>query len=128
MIVAKTFSTPRDLAKFLRGEEISSGTLTGAITGAAALLDTAATVVADGVAVGDVVYISGSSDEHTVASGITEGDGSAGGVTLSSTTTAEDGAAYRICRGKIGSSDIIDVSYENNSANWVLIYDVTPAF
>ena len=129
MYTVKKFSSPLELTKFLRGTEISSGTLTSAMSATATLSDTAATVVTDGVAVGDVVYISGSSDEHTVASGITEGDGvSAGGVTLSSTTTADDGAAYRICRSKIASTDIINISFEGNSANWVLIYEADPSF
>jgi hypothetical protein len=90
----------------------------------ATLPDTAATVATDGVAVGDVVYLSGETNERTVDSGITDDTG----VTLSGTATADDGAAYRVCRGKISSSNIINISYENNSSNWVLIYLADPAF
>ena len=124
MYTVKKFSSPLGLTKFLRGELISSGTLTTAMAGVTPLPDTAGTPATDGVVVGDIVYVSGDSSERTVASGITDGTG----VTLSGTVTADIGAAYRICRGKIASTDIINISYENNSANWVLIYESDPSF
>ena len=124
MYTVKKFSSPLELTKFLRGTEISSGTLTTAMTAATALPDTAATVATDGVEVGDIVYVSGDSSERTVASAIADSVG----VTLSGAVTADLGAGYRICRGKIASTDIINISFEGNSAKWVLIYEADPSF
>ena len=124
MYTIKKFSSPLELTKFLRGTLISDGTITSAMSATANLPDTAATVATDGVAVGDVVYLSGETNERTVDSGITDDTG----LVLSGSATADDGAAYRVCRGKIASTDIINISYENNSSNWVLIYLADPAF
>ena len=121
MIIVKKFGTPLDLAKFLRGELVSSGTLTSALSGAT-IADTAGSLDTDGVVADDVIYISGGGEEvvASVASDIA--------LTMDGSLTADDGAAYRVCRDKISSGDIISVGYENNSANWVLIYDGDPVF
>jgi hypothetical protein len=121
MYTVRKFNTALDLAKFLRGTLISDGTLTSALSGAT-IADTAGTLETDEVAADDVIYISGGGEE-VVAS-----IGSEGALTMDGSLTADDGAAYRVCRGKISSSDIINIAYEENSAMWVLIYEADPAF
>jgi len=129
MYTVKKFSSPLGLTQFLRGTLIAEGTTTGAFAGDKILDDSAATFSTDGVAADDVVYISGEdggsavSHESPVASipGETQ-------LTVDDNFTADSGAAYRIYRGKIASTDIINISFESNSANWVLIYEADPSF
>ena len=121
MYTVRKFNTALDLAKFLRGTLISDGTLTSALS-TSAIADTAGTLSEDGVAADDVIYISGGGEE-TVASGISDT-----ALTMSGSLTADSGAAYRVCRGKISSSDITNIGYEENSAMWVLVYESAPSF
>lgn len=121
MYTVRKFNTALDLAKFLRGTLISSGTLTSALS-SSTIADTAGTLSEDGVVADDVIYISGGGEE-TVASGISDT-----GLTMGGTLTADNGSAYRVCRGKVSSSDIINIAYEENSAMWVLIHESDPNF
>ena len=122
MIVVKKFSTPRELAQFLRGTEIAQGSLTSAITSAKAMANTAATFETDEVAADDVVYFAGVAGSNTVASVDSETE-----ITLGTTTTVDDGADYRICRDAgatlFGSDKNADIFYDTTSSTWVLIYD-----
>lgn len=121
MYTVKKFNSPLDLTKFLRGTLISDGTLTSALSGAT-IADTAGTLQTDAVAADDVIYISGGG-EQVVATIASES-----ALTMDGSITADSGAAYRVCRGKVASADIVNISYENNSANWVLIYEAAPSF
>jgi len=129
MITIRTFSSSTKLAKFLRGELVAQGTITTAFSGGNELIDTAATFETAEVAVDDVVYVSGLDSganvslESTAASIDSETE-----VTLAGSFTADIGAAYRICRGKITTTDIVNISFESSSNSWVLIYEADPNF
>lgn len=122
MIVVKKFSSPLEVAKFIRGEEIASGTITSAISSGTAMADTAAEW--DGVvAAGDVVYFAGVDGSNTVASVASDVS-----ITLDDTTSVDNGADYRICRTAytlFGSDQDVELHYCGTSATWVLIYDTT---
>jgi len=129
MITIRTFSSSAKLAKFLRGELVAQGTVTTAFSATNELIDTAATFETAEVAVGDVVYVSGLNSganvslESTVATRDSETK-----VSLADSFTADIGAAYRICRGKITTTDIVNISFESSSNSWVLIYEADPNF
>ena len=124
MIVVKKFTTPLELAKFLRGTEIAQGSITSAISGGTAMEDTAADFVTDEVAADDVVYFAGVAGSNTVSS-ITDGDS----IVLGTSTTVGDDTDYRICRNAgatlFGSDKNADVHYDGTSSTWVLVYDTT---
>ena len=84
MIMSKKFTTANALAKFLRGSVVSSGTTTTLAD--KDFQNTGATFEADGVAVGDAVYISGEKTAITVGS-----VGSETAITLSHDATGSTG-------------------------------------
>lgn len=129
MYTVKKFSSPLELTKFLRGTLIAEGTATGAFAADSTLDDSGATFVAAGVAADDVVYISGEAGGSAVSlESPVDSIASETQLTVDATFTADSGAVYRIYRDKIASTDIINISFEGNSAKWVLIYEADPSF
>jgi len=119
MIMSKKFTTANALAKFLRGSVVSSGTTTTLAD--KDFQNTGATFEADGVAVGDAVYISGEKTAITVGS-----VGSETAITLSHDATGSTGAKYRICTDQIAASDVLNISFDSASSTWSLIWDGSP--
>tara|TARA_B100000214_G_C23951122_1_gene620539 strand:+ start:875 stop:1264 length:390 start_codon:yes stop_codon:yes gene_type:complete len=129
MYTVKKFSSPLELTKFLRGTLIAEGTITTAFAATDSLVDTEANFTTAGAAVDDDVYVSGEDSGSAVSLETqVKTTSSATALALDDTFTADVGAAYRIYRGKIATTDIISLSFESNSANWVLIYEADPSF
>ena len=120
MITSKKFTTAIDLAKFLRGAEVTSGTTT-TLSGTT-LTNSGVNFTTLGVAVGDAVYISGESTDTTVT------------VVGSTTVTMDDSATqtgthnYRICTGQIAAAKVLSIAFDSSSSTWSLIYDGLAAF